>query len=53
MHHGLRQPSYSYIPEMMERCKYEQRDYWDVITNAGELIEKLKRMMGTPTAMAC
>lgn len=51
-HHGLRQPSYSYIPEMMERCKAEQRDYWDVITNAGELIEKLNRVTGRTRALA-
>ena len=52
-HLGLRQPSFSYIPEMLERCKREQRDFWDVITNCGELTEKLDRMILKQTAMVC
>jgi N-acyl amino acid synthase of PEP-CTERM/exosortase system len=51
-HHGLRQPSYCYLPQMLEEMKTEQRDYWNVITNGGELAEKLKRNLRAPAALA-
>jgi N-acyl amino acid synthase of PEP-CTERM/exosortase system len=39
MHHGLRQPSYGSILEMLENGKRDHYDYWSVITNGGELVE--------------
>ena len=36
-HHGLRQPCYCSLPEMLETLRREQPEYWDIITNAGEL----------------
>jgi N-acyl amino acid synthase of PEP-CTERM/exosortase system len=41
-HHGLRQPSYLYIPRMLEQVWEEHPDYWNVLTNAGELSRKMK-----------
>jgi N-acyl amino acid synthase of PEP-CTERM/exosortase system len=43
-HHGFRQPCYCYLPTMLEDLRREQRDYWDVITNGGELSEKLAQI---------
>jgi N-acyl amino acid synthase of PEP-CTERM/exosortase system len=39
LHHGLRQPSYGSISEVLQDIKREHYDYWSVITNAGELAE--------------
>ena len=52
-HHGLRQPSYLYVPEMLERCKAEQREYWNVLTNHGELADKVNYTTGNRKALAC
>jgi N-acyl amino acid synthase of PEP-CTERM/exosortase system len=38
LHHGLRQPSYGNISEVLQSIKREHYDYWSVITNAGELV---------------
>jgi N-acyl amino acid synthase of PEP-CTERM/exosortase system len=37
-HHGLRQPSYCRLPEMLERLKRERPDHWLVVTEAGRLM---------------
>jgi N-acyl amino acid synthase of PEP-CTERM/exosortase system len=37
-HHGLRQPSYCCISEMLERLKQERPDHWMVVTEAGTLL---------------
>jgi len=50
-HHGFRQPSWSYIPTVLEELKFEHRDYWEVVTNAGELAEKMAQLAPTPIAM--
>jgi len=36
-HHGLRQPSYCYLPSMLETLRRERPEYWNVVSNAGEL----------------
>lgn len=36
-HHGLRQPSYCYVPQMLETLRREHPEYWKIVTNAGEL----------------
>jgi len=45
LHHGLRQPCYGSIPEVLKNLKREHPDYWNVVTNAGQLAE----MMESPT----
>jgi N-acyl amino acid synthase of PEP-CTERM/exosortase system len=40
-HHGFRQPCYCYLPTMLEELRFEHRDYWEVITNGGELSQRL------------
>jgi N-acyl amino acid synthase of PEP-CTERM/exosortase system len=40
-HHGFRQPCYCYLPTMLEELRAEHRDYWEVITNGGELHQRL------------
>jgi N-acyl amino acid synthase of PEP-CTERM/exosortase system len=47
-HHGFRQPCYCYLPAMLERLRLEQRDYWDVITNGGELSQRMALLANTP-----
>ena len=41
LHHGLRQPCYGNISEVLENIRREHPDYWNVITNAGELVEEI------------
>ena len=36
-HHGLRQPSYCNLSEMLERLKQERPEHWMVVTDAGAL----------------
>jgi N-acyl amino acid synthase of PEP-CTERM/exosortase system len=50
-HHGLRQPSWSYIPTVLDELKLEHRDYWEVVTNGGELSEKMALLAPTPIAI--
>jgi N-acyl amino acid synthase of PEP-CTERM/exosortase system len=38
LHHGLRQPSYGSIAEMLNDLRREHYAYWSVITNGGELV---------------
>jgi N-acyl amino acid synthase of PEP-CTERM/exosortase system len=40
-HHGLRQPSYCHLAEMLERLKRERPDHWMVVTDAGKLMPSL------------
>jgi hypothetical protein len=37
-HHGLRQPSYCNLIEMLERLKHERPDHWMVVTDGGALM---------------
>jgi N-acyl amino acid synthase of PEP-CTERM/exosortase system len=37
-HHGLRQPSYCNLSEMLERLKSERPDHWLVVTDGGALM---------------
>jgi N-acyl amino acid synthase of PEP-CTERM/exosortase system len=37
-HHGLRQPSYCCLGEMLERLGRERPDHWMVVTDAGSLV---------------
>ena len=48
-HHGFRQPCYCYLPTMLEELKFEHPDYWQVITNGGELSERLALLTQTPS----
>jgi N-acyl amino acid synthase of PEP-CTERM/exosortase system len=41
LHHGLRQPCYSSISEVLKNLKRDHYDYWCVVTNGGELTEKM------------
>jgi N-acyl amino acid synthase of PEP-CTERM/exosortase system len=43
-HHGFRQPCYAHIATVLEEMRLMYPDYWDVVTNAGEL----SRKMGLP-----
>ena len=37
-HHGLRQPSYCNLFEMLERLRQERPDHWMVVTDGGALM---------------
>jgi N-acyl amino acid synthase of PEP-CTERM/exosortase system len=50
-HHGFRQPCYCYLPTMLEELKFEHPDYWQVITNGGELSERLALLTQTPSTL--
>jgi N-acyl amino acid synthase of PEP-CTERM/exosortase system len=49
-HHGIRQPSEGYVPEMLDRLRREQPEHWNVVTNGGELCEKMNDMPKRETA---
>jgi N-acyl amino acid synthase of PEP-CTERM/exosortase system len=36
-HHGIRQPSYCDVHQMLERLRRERPEYWSVVSNGGEL----------------
>jgi N-acyl amino acid synthase of PEP-CTERM/exosortase system len=38
-HHGLRQPSYCYVPAMLETLRREHAEYWNIVSNSGELAQ--------------
>jgi len=40
-HHGIRQPSESYLPEMLDGLRREQPENWNVVTNRGELSQRM------------
>jgi len=50
-HHGFRQPCYCYLPTMLEQLKFEHPDYWQVITNGGELSERLALLTQAPATL--
>ena len=50
-HHGYRQPCYCYLPTMLEQLKFEHPDYWQVITNGGELSERLALLIQAPATL--
>lgn len=37
-HHGLRQPSYCHLPTMLRELARTKPEFWDVVTNGGELV---------------
>jgi len=37
-HHGLRQPSYCHLPTMLRELAKAKPEFWDVVTNGGELV---------------
>lgn len=37
VHHGLRQPSFCDVPQMLKVLKYEKPENWSVVTNDGKL----------------
>lgn len=40
-HHGIRQPCYCYVPEMLENLRRKQPGCWNVLTDAGALHDQL------------
>ena len=47
-HHGFRQPCYCYLPTMLEEMRAEHPDYWEVVTNGGELSQRLTQLAEAP-----
>jgi hypothetical protein len=37
-YHGLRQPSYCYLPQMLRNLALTKPDCWALVTNNGELM---------------
>jgi N-acyl amino acid synthase of PEP-CTERM/exosortase system len=46
MHHGIRQPCYCYLPDMLENARSVQPQCWEVLTDGGVLHEELAANMG-------
>lgn len=46
MHHGIRQPCYCYLPDMLENARRVQPECWEVLTDGGVLHEQLAATMG-------
>ena len=40
-HHGIRQPSEGYLPEMLDELRREQPENWNVVTNGGDLSRRM------------
>jgi N-acyl amino acid synthase of PEP-CTERM/exosortase system len=45
-HHGIRQPCYRNLPELLDRVKEERFDVWEVITNNGAHVKRLGAYSG-------
>jgi N-acyl amino acid synthase of PEP-CTERM/exosortase system len=41
MHHGIRQPCYCYLPDMLENARNVHPECWEVLTDGGVLHEEL------------
>jgi N-acyl amino acid synthase of PEP-CTERM/exosortase system len=41
MHHGIRQPCYCYLPDMLENARLLQPQCWEVLTDGGSLQREL------------
>ena len=41
VHHGIRQPCFCYLPDMLENARREQPQCWEVLTDGGVLHEKV------------
>lgn len=41
MHHGIRQPCYCYLPDMLENARRVHPESWEVLTDGGALHEEL------------
>ena len=46
VHHGIRQPCYCYLPDMLENARRVQPQCWEVLTDGGELHEELTATTG-------
>lgn len=46
MHHGLRQPCYCYLPDMLENARRTQPQCWEVLTDGGILHDELAAKTG-------
>ncbi|MBA2588388.1 MAG: PEP-CTERM/exosortase system-associated acyltransferase [Alphaproteobacteria bacterium] len=46
MHHGIRQPCYCYLPDMLENARRLQPQCWEVLTDGGVLYEELQANKG-------
>jgi hypothetical protein len=40
-HHGLRQPSFCYLPDMLRDLARTKPDHWAVVTDRGQLAPKI------------
>ena len=41
MHHGVRQPCYCYLPDMLENARRVHPECWEVLTDGGVLHDQL------------
>lgn len=46
MHHGMRQPCYCYLPDMLENARRLQPQCWEVLTDGGILQSQLEAQKG-------
>lgn len=46
MHHGIRQPCYCYLPDMLENARRVHPECWEVLTDGGILHEELLANVG-------
>jgi N-acyl amino acid synthase of PEP-CTERM/exosortase system len=47
MHHGIRQPCYCYLPDMLENARRVHPECWEVLTDGGILHEELAAKTGS------
>jgi N-acyl amino acid synthase of PEP-CTERM/exosortase system len=46
MHHGIRQPCYCYLPDMVENARRTHPECWEVLTDGGILHDELAAKIG-------
>ena len=51
VHHGIRQPCYCYLPDMVENARRMHPECWEVLTDGGILHDELMANVGNLTAI--
>ena len=51
-HHGIRQPSESYLPEMLDELRREKPENWNVVTNRGDLSRRVNDILRSRPALS-
>ena len=51
-HHGIRQPSETYLPEMLDGLRRDQPENWNVVTKRGDLSQRMNDIARSGPALS-